>query len=97
MNAAGDSGLTFYSQMSDIEIASMMNDAGLNISRLRILLRILRIKLGAKIFEAEIMMKSLSGVVISPEFGEYNYYHETETKPELILFWVRDIVAIFEK
>ena len=33
----------------------------------------------------------------SPKFGEYNYYHETGTKPELILFWVRDTVAFFKK
>ena len=33
----------------------------------------------------------------SPKFGEYNYYHETGTKPELILFWVRDTVAVFKK
>ena len=33
----------------------------------------------------------------SHKFGEYNYYHETGTKPELILFWVRDVFAIFKK
>ena len=47
--AAGDSGLTFSGQMSAVETASMMSDVGLDISQLRILLRILRNKLGAKI------------------------------------------------
>ena len=42
-------------------------------------------------------MKSLSGDMIIPKFGEYNYYHEAGTKPELILFQVRDIVAVFKK
>ena len=35
--------------------------------------------------------------MIIPKFGEYNYYHETGTKLELILFWVRDTIAIFKK
>ena len=43
------------------------------------------------------MMKSLGGDIIIPNFGEYNYYHETRTKPELIIFWVRDNVAVFKK
>ena len=34
--------------------------------------------------------------MVIPKFGEYNYYHETRTKPEVILFWVRDTVAIFK-
>ena len=42
-------------------------------------------------------MKSLSGDIKIPRFGKYNYYHETGTKPELILFWVRDTVAVFKK
>ena len=37
-------------------------------------------------FEPEKMMKSLSGDMIIPKFGEYNYYHEAGTKPELIFF-----------
>ena len=37
-------------------------------------------------------MKSLSGDMINPKFGEYNYYHETGSKSELILLWVGDIV-----
>ena len=48
-------------------------------------------------FESEKLMKSLSGKMIIPKFGEYNYYHETGTKPELILFWVYDTVAVLRK
>ena len=44
----GDSGLTFSGQVSAVEIASMTSDIGLNISQLRILLRILYNELGAK-------------------------------------------------
>ena len=43
------------------------------------------------------MMKFFRGNMILPKFGEYNYYHEVGYKPKLILFWVRDIVAIYEK
>ena len=57
----------------------------------------LRNKLGAKTFEPEKIMKSLSGDMIIPKFGEYNYYHKAGTKPELILFWVRDPVSVFKK
>ena len=64
----------------------MLSDVGLNISQLRILLRILRNKLGAKIFEPENIAKSLSGDMILPKFGEYKYYHDEESKPEHILF-----------
>ena len=39
--------------MSVVETTSMMSDVGLNISQLRIFLRILRNKLGANIFEPE--------------------------------------------
>ena len=49
-SATGDSGLTYSGSMSTIESASMMNDFGINISQLRILLRILRHKIGAKLF-----------------------------------------------
>ena len=75
----------------------MVSDVGLNISRLRIFLRILRNKFGAKFFEPENIMKSLSGDMVLLKFGEYNYYHEIGSKPEHILFWIRDIVAIFKK
>ena len=83
--------------MSAIETASMMSDGDLNISQLRILLRILRDKLGAKIFELENIMKSLSGDMTLPKFGEYKYYNEIGSKPEYILFWVRDTIAVFKK
>ena len=42
-------------------------------------------------------MKPLSGDMILPKFGEYNYCHKAESKPEFILFWVRDIVAVYKK
>ena len=48
-----------------------MSDVGLNICQLRILLRILRNKLGAKRFEPKKDMKCLSGDMITPKFGEY--------------------------
>ena len=75
----------------------MMSDIGLNISHLRIFLRILRNKLGAKMFEPENIIKSFSGNMILPNFGEYKYYHEIGIKPEHILFQIRDTVAIFKK
>ena len=53
ISAAGDSDLTFSGQMSVVETSSLMSDVGFNISQLRVLLRILRNKLGAKIFEPE--------------------------------------------
>ena len=75
-----------------------MTDVGLNISQLRILLRILRNKLGAKMFEFEHIMKSLSGDMILPKFDEYKYNNMKKgSKPEHILFWVRDTVAVFKK
>ena len=83
--------------MSAVDTASMMSGVGLNISQLRILLRILRDKLGAKIFEPENIMKSLSGDMILPKFGEYKYYNEIGSKPEHILFWIRDTVTVFKK
>ena len=73
ISTACDSGLTFSGQMSAIETASLMSDVGLNISQLRILLRILHNNLGAKIFEPEKIMKSLNGDMILPKFDEYKY------------------------
>ena len=93
----GDSGLIFSGQISPVETASIMSDIGLNLSQLHILLRILQNKLSTKVFESENMMKSLSGDMIIPKFGEYNYYHESGSKLELILFWVRDTVAGLKK
>ena len=95
ITAADDSGLTFSGQMSTVETASMMSDVGLNIHQLRIILRILRNKLGAQMFKPEHVMKNLSGDMIFPKFGEYKYCTETGSKPEHILFWVRDTVAVF--
>ena len=62
---AGDSGLTFSSSMSTIETLSMMNDIGINISQLCILLRILRHKIGVKLFEPESKMVDLRGEMIA--------------------------------
>ena len=83
--------------MSAVENTSMISDVGLNIFQLRILLRVLQSKIGAKMFEPEHMIKVLSGNMTLPKFREHNYYHEAGSKPELILFWVRDIVAVYKK
>ena len=77
----GDSGLTFSGQMSAVETANMISDVGHNISQLRILLRIWLNKEETKMFEPENSMKSLSGDMILPKFGEYKYYHEIGSKP----------------
>ena len=43
-------------------------------------------------------MKSLSRDMILPKFTEYKYNNiEKGTKPEHILFWIRDTVAVFKK
>ena len=42
-------------------------------------------------------MKSLSRDMILSKLGEYKYYHETGTKPGIILCWVRDTIAVFKK
>ena len=84
-----------YGQMSVVETTSMINDVGLNISY--IFHRILRNKLGAKIFEPEHLMKGLSGDMILPRFEGYHYYHEAKNKSELISFSVRDIIAVYKK
>ena len=67
--AAGDSGLTFSGSISAIETTSMMNDVGINISPLCILLRILRHKIGDKLSEPESEMTDLYGEMIIPRFG----------------------------
>ena len=85
-------------QMSDVETATLMSDVGINISQLRILLRILRYKLGAKTFEPENIMKSLSGDIILPKFGEYKYNNmEKEVNLNSFKFWVCDTIAVFKK
>ena len=47
--------------------------------------------------KTENIMKNLSEDVIISKFGEYNYHHETGFKLDLVIFWVRDTVAIFKK
>ena len=64
---------------------------------MRILLRKLRHKIGAKLFEPELKMIDLCGEMIVPQFGEFNYIHELDSKLEFILYWVRDSAAIFKK
>ena len=39
-------------------------------------------------------MKSFSGDIILPKFGEYKYNNEIGSRPEYILFWIRDTVAV---
>ena len=48
-------------------------------------------------FEPENIIKSISWDMILPKFGEYKYYYETGKKPEHILLWVCENVAIFKK
>ena len=75
----------------------MMNDIGINISQLYILLRKIRHKIGAKLFEPESKMTDLYGEMIVPSFEEYKCIHEIGNKPGLILYWVRDSTTIFKK
>ena len=42
-------------------------------------------------------MKILSGDMIFPEFRGNNCYHEAGSKTEFILFYVRNIVAVYKK
>ena len=97
VSAAGDSDLLFSSSISTIETISMMNDAGINILQLRILLRILRHEIDTKLFEYESKIADSCGKMIVPQFVEYKYFHAIGSKPELILYWVRDSVVIFKK
>ena len=64
---------------------------------MRILLKILRHTVGAKLMEPETKMTDLFGEMITPQFGEYKYVHKIGNKPELILYWVCDSVVIFKK
>ena len=79
----GDYSLTYSGKMSVVEATSITSDVGFNIFQLRILLRILQNRLGVKMFEPKHLMKTISGDMILPKFGEYNYYHEGESKPEI--------------
>ena len=69
-----------------IETTSTMNNTGINISYLSILLRKLRHKIGAKSFEPETKMNDLCGEMITPQSGEYRYIHEFGNILELILY-----------
>ena len=48
-------------------------------------------------FEPESKMIDVYGEIIVPQFGEYNYIHQLDSKPEFILFWNRDSSTIFKK
>ena len=97
ISAAGDSGLTFSSSMSAVKTASMMNDIGINISQLRILLRILRYKIVDKLFDSESKIVDLRGEMIVPQFSEDKYIHETSIKPESILYWFEILLQYLRK
>ena len=45
-------------------------------------------------FEPDYNMKELCEETILPEFGEYSYIHEDCSKPELIVFRIRDPIDI---
>ena len=66
ISAGGGCGLTFSGQIFTIETASMMDDVGVNISQFHILLRILRYKIGPKLFEPETKITDLCGKIIVP-------------------------------
>ena len=83
--------------ISVIETESVIKDIDINIALLRILLRILRHKIDAKLFESKSKMTNLCGEMIVSEFGEYKYIHEIGNKPELIVYWVCDSVEMFKK
>ena len=42
-------------------------------------------------------MIDLCGKMIVPQFNENNIIHELDSKPNFILYWVRDYTAIFKK
>ena len=42
-------------------------------------------------------MTDLCGEIIVLQFGEYKHIHEIDSKPGVILYWVRDYVAISKK
>ena len=86
ISATGDSGLTFSCWISATKTLSIMNDVDINMSHLRILLRILRNIIGTKLFEPETKMTNLCGEMIVQQFGEYKYVHEIGSKPEFILY-----------
>ena len=63
--------------------------------QLHSLLRVLQNKLGVKKIEHEKMIQILSEDIVIPKFGEYDYYYETGTKSEPILFWVPNNISVF--
>ena len=45
----------------------------------------------SKAMEADVALQ----LYILPKFGKYKNYHEKGSKPEHIVFWVRDILLLF--
>ena len=83
--------------MSDVESTSMISDVDLNISQLRILLRILCNKLSTKMFEPENIMKSLSGDIILPKFSEYKHDNEKEVNLNTFYFGLVILLLFLRK
>ena len=86
MSATNDTYLNFSSKASYIETTSMMGDVGSNIYSLCIFLRILRYKLWSKLFELDYKIIDVCREIILPQFVEYSYTHEVESKSKLIWF-----------
>ena len=64
---------------------------------MHILLRIVRHNIGTKLFDPETKTTDLCGEMIASLVDEYKDVNEVGSKLELILYWVRDYVAIFKK
>ena len=96
LSAGDDHGFQFSGKISAVETESLMSDVSFNILQFRILLQILRHKIGAKILEAELKLNDVCGNIFQLPFGEYDFMHDVGSKSEII-FSVRDTVAIFKK
>lgn len=97
MSAISDTGLDFSDQVSSIVTVSRISHVASDNSQSRILLQILRYKLGVTLFELEYKMKDLCEERISPQFDEYSYIHKVGSKLKLILFLIRDSIFIIRK
>ena len=83
--------------MSAVETTSLMNDVVLNVSQLRILLRILCNKVGVNFFEPETLWKVLAETWYVQSLVNINIIIWKKKVNLNIFFWVRDTVAIFKK
>lgn len=61
LSAGDDHGFQFSGKISAVETESLMSDVSFNILQFRILLQILRHKIGAKILEAELKLNDVCG------------------------------------